>query len=295
MRFPENFRAAPLSEDEETADQVSPKAGLIWTPARNSTVRFAYSRALSGASLDQSYQLEPSQVAGFVQSYRSIIPESVAGANAGAELQTFGLSLEQKFDTGTYVGISGEWLNSAVDRTLGAFDEFPDSTTVDYPVPSELRQSLDYREQSLVLTLNQLLNKAWSFGARYRLSRAVLNEYFPDVPDTVRLNVVQPSERLESVLQSVDLTVLFNHPSGFFLEGDARWYTQSNWGYTPEEPGDSFWQVNLFAGYRFPRRRAEASVGLLNLTDQDYKLAPLNLHYELPRERTLAVRFQLNF
>jgi len=40
----------------------------------------ASTRSFSGASLDQSYQLEPSQVAGFVQSYRSIIPESIAGA-----------------------------------------------------------------------------------------------------------------------------------------------------------------------------------------------------------------------
>ena len=93
----------------------------------------------------------------------------------------------------------------------------------------------------------------------------------------------------------MDLTVIFNHPSGFFLAGEAQWFDQSNSGYTPGEPGDNFWQLNLFAGYRFPRRRAEVSLGLLNLTDQNYKLAPLNLHNELPRERTLAVRLQLNF
>ena len=114
ITYPENFRSAPISGNETTADQVSPKAGLIWTPLDNTTVRFAYTRSLAGASLDQSYQMEPSQVAGFIQSYRSIIPESIAGDNAGAKFETYDLSLEQKFSTGTYLGISGEILNSTV-------------------------------------------------------------------------------------------------------------------------------------------------------------------------------------
>src|SRR5690348_17679832 len=43
----------------------------------------------------------PSTVAGFLQSFRSVIPESVAGAEAGSEFETFGLSMEQHFPTGT--------------------------------------------------------------------------------------------------------------------------------------------------------------------------------------------------
>ena len=42
MTFPENFRIAPLSENEESTEQVSPKAGVIWTPGRDTTLRFAY-------------------------------------------------------------------------------------------------------------------------------------------------------------------------------------------------------------------------------------------------------------
>jgi hypothetical protein len=34
---------------------------------------------------------------------------------------------------------------------------------------------------------------------------------------------------------------------------------------------------------------------LLNLTDRDYHLNPLNLYSELPRERTLAASFKFNF
>src|SRR5439155_20352370 len=95
ITFPENFRTAPISPKEETSGDISPKAGLIWRPALDTVARFAYARSVAGASLDQSYQLEPSQVAGFVQSFRSIIPESIAGANIVAKFETYGLSLEQ--------------------------------------------------------------------------------------------------------------------------------------------------------------------------------------------------------
>ena len=60
-------------------------------------------------------------------------------------------------------------------------------------------------------------------------------------------------------------------------------------------PGDDFWQFNLYAGYRFLQRRAEARVGLLNLGDQDYRLNPLTLYNELPRQRELTVSFKFNF
>src|ERR1044071_5627977 len=60
ITFPENFRTAPISAKEKTLEEISPKAAFIWRPAENSVARFAYTRSVSGASLDQSYQLEPS-------------------------------------------------------------------------------------------------------------------------------------------------------------------------------------------------------------------------------------------
>ena len=295
ITFPENFRTAPVSGSEKTVDQLSPKAGLIWTSAENTTARFAYTRSLAGASVDQSYQLEPSQVAGFVQSFRSIIPESIAGANSGAGFETYDFSLEQKFRTGTYLGISAEILNSTVRRITGDFDYLPDE--FDYPVPSGLRENLDYQEKSLQFTANQLLGKEWAFGARYRLSQAVLNDNFVDVPDSLvgGFKNFKPRQRTEGILHQLDLTAIYNHPSGFFAEGEALWFAQSNDGYKPDESGDEFWQFNMFAGYRSPHRKAELSVGLLNIAGQDYNLNPLNIYNELPRTRTLAVRLQVNF
>jgi len=86
-----------------------------------------------------------------------------------------------------------------------------------------------------------------------------------------------------------------NHPSGCFARAEALWNVQSNRGYLVDRPGDDFWQFNSYVGYRFLRRRAEIRVGLLNLTDRNYRLNPLNLHAELPRERTLTVSLKFDF
>lgn len=297
ITFPENFQTAPVSQNETTKEQFSPKAGVIWTPAENTTARFSYTRSLAGASVDQSYQLEPSQVAGFIQNYRNIIPESIAGPNAGAGFETYDLSLEQKFRTGTYFIISGEILNSTVNRVDGDFDYNPFSFTQPYPVPSGLREDLDYWEKSLQFTANQLLGKEWAFGTQYRLSQATLNDDYVDVPDSVVGGFMnfQPRQQTKGVLQQVDLTAICNLPTGFFAEFEALWFGQSNDGYTPAEPGDDFWQFNLFAGYRSPRRRMEATIGLLNLAGQDYQINPLNIYNDLPRTQTIAVRLQFNF
>jgi hypothetical protein len=241
--------------------------------------------------------LEPSQVAGFIQNYRSIIPESIAGANAGAKFETFDLSLEQKFSTGTYLGISGEILNSTVNRVDGVFNYYSDG--FDNPIPQGLRENLDYTEQSLLVTANQLLGRDWSLGARYRLSQAVLNDNFPGVPVTPPSlgidNPIIPSQRTRGVLQQLSLSAIYNHPCGFFASGEALWDAQSNSGYTPSEPGADFWQFNALVGYRFLHRKAQVTLGLLNITDQNYNLNPLNLYNELPRSRTLALRLQLSF
>jgi outer membrane receptor protein involved in Fe transport len=304
VTFPLNYLSAPVSDMQTTRAQISPKAGLVWTPLDKTAVRFAYTRSLSGANLDQSYQLEPSQVAGFVQSFRNIIPESIAGGNSGAQFETYDLSLEQKFSTGTYVGIAGELLNSTVRRTDGAFQYEPDSIdpAYTYPVPFGTRENLEYQEKSLLVTLNQLVGGAWSFGAKYRLSQAVLHDDFIDMPDNLLPIPIggtdvslQPHQRTSGVLHQLDLTANYNLPNGFFAQAEALWYDQSNSGYNPAEPGDAFWQLNAFAGYRAFHRKAELAVGLLNIAGQNYNLNPLNVYDELPRARTLAVRFQLNF
>jgi hypothetical protein len=290
LKYPENFRYAPLSSGEERTDKVSPKGGLIWTPTDKTTVGGGYAQGLGGVSFDQSFRLEPTQVGGVNQAFRSLIPESVAGANAAEEYQTGGAFVQQRVGRGTYLGLSGVWLQSELDRTVGVYDFLQPFTIV----ASSTREQMDFTERTLALTVNQLLGEEWSLGARYRLSQAELQDNFVDIPDTA-VGPFNPRSDRESVLHQVNAFALYQHRCGFFGQVEALWNAQSNHGYSPAEPGDEFWQVNLFAGYRFARRHAELRVGLLNLTDRDYKLSPLNLTPELPRERTVVARLRFYF
>ena len=130
----------------------------------------------------------------------------------------------------------------------------------------------------------------WALGAQYRLSRAELKSRFVDVPTSVAT-----PQRVDALLHQLNLNVIFNHPSGFFAVGEAVWYAQTSDGYTPALADEDFWQFNASVGYRFFHRKASVSLGVLNITDQDYHLNPLNLYNEPPRERTIAARFDLNF
>ena len=210
------------------------------------------------------------------------------------------MSLEQRFPTRTYAAVSGAWMKSEVDRVMGVFDFYPPQFgTSDPPAfifQSGTREQLDFDERTLTVTVNQLVGKEWAFGARYRISRAELDDQFPDIPAAATAyGGFRRQQQLEATLQQVHLFALFNHRSGFFAQFDSLWTAQRNSGYSPEMPGDDFWQFNAFVGYRFPRRQAEMRLGLLNITDQDYRLNPLNLTSELPRERTFLASFRFSF
>ena len=162
--------------------------------------------------------------------------------------------------------------------------------------PSGFREHIDYRENSLLFTFNQLIHEGLSLGARYRLSHAELDDDFTDVPDSaITTQGFRSRFRLEAMLHQLSLSANYNHAGGFFSQFQALWNSQSNQGYDPDRPGDDFWQLNVSAGYRFLRRHAEVTIGVLNLTDRDYRLDPLTFYNELPRERTFVARLQFNF
>ncbi len=292
ITFPANSEVPPVRGDTQDKSQVSPKLGLMITPWKDATLRGVFTRSLGGVFYDQSVRLEPTAVAGFNQAFRSLIPESVVGLVPGTEFETFGVAFDQKLWHGTYFTISGELLRSDADRTMGVFDF--DNTTI-LAVPGSTREKLEFEEQTLALTVNQIISKEWALGANYRISRAKLHDQFPDIPVVINPGAVSPDQRHNATLGQLRLYALYNHPSGFFSRAETVWSEQDNQGYAPAIPSDDFWQFNLFAGYRFYHRKAELQLGLLNLADQNYQLNPLNLYNELPRGRTLSVLFKFYF
>ncbi len=295
LEFPTNYRNAPITSGTDSRDRLSPKAGVIWNPFGNFFVRGAYTQSLGGVSFDESVGLEPNQVAGFNQVFRSIISESVVGSVAAPTYDTAGILIEDRFSTGTYVGLQGTVLQSDVDRTIGTFDAFlaPFGGRINPPiVPSSTPQELRYEEQGVLATVNQLVGDEWSFGARYQFTHSRLRTTFTDIPTSV---VPGADHVEEATLHQAQLFALYNHRSGFFARIEGYWARQSNVGYSPDIPGDDIFQLNAYVGYRFRRNFGDVTLGFLNLTDQDYKLNPLNYYDELPRERTLVVRARFNF
>jgi outer membrane receptor protein involved in Fe transport/Tfp pilus assembly protein PilF len=287
---PRNFRGAPIVPGKARADQWSPKAGAVYTPTIHTTVRGGYSRSLGGVVFDQSLRLEPSQVAGFTQTYRSLMPESVVGSVSAEAFEIWGVGLEHRFPTRTRVGLAFESLGSEVRQSVGTFNL---STTFPFDIgTAETRQDLQFRENNLAFTLSQLVGELWSFGVQYRWSRAVLDSRFPEIPLTV--SSAAQSE-VEADLQQVLLFGAINHAAGPFARLDGRWTQQQNRGYTPARPTEAFWQLDAFLGWRFPGRKAEFRAGVLNVTGQDYRLNPLNYLPEARRDRTFVTSLRLAF
>jgi len=292
LHYPLNIDTSPITEAEDDTARLSPKAGVVWTPAKETHVRAAYTRSLGGVFFDNSFRLEPTQVAGFNQAFRSLAPESAVGLVPATRFETAGIGLDQKFASNTYLGLEGEWLRSRGSRLVGVL-----SNSLFIPTPDtagSTRQTLEYEEMTALLTVNQLIGRDWALGARYRLSQAELTGRFVDVPLSAN-NVSQINQDEQALLHQLTLFVNYNHPAGFFAQFQSIWSSQNNRGYGGTRPGDDFWQHNISAGYRFARRRAEVQLALLNLTDRDYQLNPLNLYSELPRERTFAATLKFNF
>lgn len=268
---------------------VAPKLGFLFTPWARGQFRASYTKSLGGLYFDNSVRLEPTQVGGFNQAFRSLIPESVAGLVPGTEFETAGVGFDQSFPSGTWFGFAMEWLTSDGERDVGVltnstFLPIPDS-------PGRTRQELHFRERDLTAYVGQLWGDNFSFGVRYRLSEARLSARFPDIPAAAaNLNLLEAAER--ALLHQTSLTARFHHCSGWFAQWESAWYHQDNSGYTPTLADEDVWQHD---GYRFPRRYAEVRVGLLNIFEQDYQLSPLNSCRDLPRTRTVVASLQVSF
>jgi tetratricopeptide (TPR) repeat protein len=300
-----NFRDPPVSSGETSKDSFGPKAGLVYSPTEWLTLRGIYSRSLGGVSLDESYRLEPTELAGFIQSFRSVIPESVVGSVSAPTFETFGGAVDLKFKTGTYIGIQAQRLASDVDQRIGVFDY---DTTIMKAVPSSTREDLRFREWSAGMTINQLLANDWSCGLSYKFISSELTARLPDADNlgvvTNAFSFTHANDTSRSDLHDFSAYLVFNHPCGFFARAEANWYAQNNTLETYdanaarvklEQPGDQFAQFNLYLGWRFRRHVGDVTFGVLNLGGGDYHLNPLNSQPELPHERIYAGQLRLRF
>ena len=307
--LPADVVSSPFSAQTKEHSQLSPKAGVIWTPLTNTTFRAAYTRSLMALANGQSERIEPTSVAGFNQAFRGVMPDALAGDSSGAGIDTYDISMEQYFATETYLRLGGELLYSKLDRLSGQYIANADSPLDFFTSPGWLNESLRYREVSLFVTIDQLFGKEWTVGGGYHLSQAKYEWSLNNIPADLgagsyydgfvnKYTLVRSHQR--SLLHNADLHINWNHRSGFFSRLELDWFHQSNsyddqLGFTTAQFGDDFWQFNAYVGYRFWERRAELTAGLLNVFDQNYQLDPLNIHNEMAHSRTFMARLKINF
>jgi tetratricopeptide (TPR) repeat protein len=292
LDIPENISGPPVSNDTSRRSQASPKAGFVWTPLRNFEIRAAYTKSLGGLFYDQSIRLEPTQVAGLNQAFRSLFPESVVGPVPGAQFQTYQAGINWRAAHQTYFDLQASILEANADRAIGLF-------YINFPPASAAQtiQRLNSREESVAFTVNQLIGEEVSIGARWRSARTDLQWLYPELPTSITEPVDSPlaDQRLASILHQLDLFAIYNHRLGFFAKAEGIWWGQTNQRDASRLVGDNFWQANAYVGYRFPRRRAEVTIGVANLMNQDYHVYPLTMYDELPHRRTLVATLKLSF
>ena len=291
LDYPSNYSSPPVSNKSHLEEKVSPKVGIFWRPRENTTVRFGYAQSIGGVSLENSIQLEPSQVAGFTQNYRSVLPESLVGSVSAEDREIIGLAIDNKWNSRSYFSASLEFIQAEASRKFGAtsINVFPslefDSLNV--------VEDLGLEETRLTVLFQQLLDSMWSLGVKYQLSESTLSSDLPAIPD--RISSLLGEGEDSTILHTLGFTTRFNHPSGWHGRVEATLRSQSNQDYNPPLPGDEFWQFNILGGYRFNKRRSSIETGIMNLTDQDYRLNPLGFSTLIPRERLFLLRFRHMF
>jgi tetratricopeptide (TPR) repeat protein len=287
--WPRNYRRPPLSADQVSHDWISPKAVSVWSPADLVTLRGIYARSVGGISYDDSVRLEPTQLAGFSQSYRTLIPETLLGSIEAPRFDIAGGAIDLKIKPGTCLTFDGQWKRSQVERGFGyfSFDSFrlPPAPPA---VPTQAMELLDYQENSARVLLDQVLADNLSLETGYQFTRSTLERGLPDLPASA---TYAREIRQQADLHEVVGALVFNHPNGLFARSETRWFYQAN---SPDVGDSNFAMLNFFVGYRFPRHRAELTLGLLNAADVQYRLLALNYYQELPRERSVYLRLKLN-
>jgi hypothetical protein len=260
------------------------------------TFRAAYARALGGASLDESFTLEPTQIGGFNQAFRSIISESLVGSLAGPRYDVLGAALELKLKPKTYITLEAQYLKCESDESIGVVDQpiVPPGSFATGKIPEQLR----YREPSASVTFNQLIADEWATGLQYRYTDSTLYWFYPTITTTAGQPSLDQSER--AGMHQLNAYLQFTHPCGFYARTEAQSFFQHNRGHAPldfDSPRahSDFVQVNLMAGFRFWHRRANLAAGILNIGGGDYQLNPLNPYSELPRSRVFFGRAVFNF
>lgn len=288
LTAPVAFRDGPVGDAESGTTQLSPKVGAIWDAATNLWVRASFTRELGGVGFEESFRLEPTQVAGFNQRHRGLIPPTVSGALVGERMTTASAAVETRLGTDVHLGIEGSWSESDATRRPGTyrFEDTSGSFVVD-----QLYQQLEWDERSITAYAGWLAGRQWSLLGRYRLASIAYDEAWEGLSDSPFLSIPGMTERSRThvTVQQVGFGVRYHAESGWYAGAESSWWRE--WGHGPRSADEvDHLRLDLLTGYRFARRRAEVEVGMENLLGDDPRPSPLTVDGATLRERAFVIR-----
>ena len=294
--FPDGLQSTTRTDSRQDEQLVSPKLGLIWELNDKWVLRAAASRSLSGYSIEDQLRLEPSQVAGLVTTYRSLVPTTVTGTMAGGTNDAFTLNLSGAINDDTFLTLEAFHGRFSGNRAFGLFEEsvaFPGTFPND---PGEVtvgqyNQNLDYQETSLLARIDHLLTEEVSIGASARWQHVEIDE-------SINAPISSTNPLLDD--SSTDLIISsiygrYQRADGWFVESDFQYWMQDNDGLSVALGDVGMPILNLSVGRMLQNQRGRISLSILNVLDQDDGLNTLNYFIAPPDERVIALSLDVSF
>jgi Flp pilus assembly protein TadD/outer membrane receptor protein involved in Fe transport len=291
LEAPRHIESPPATGGSFREQRWSPKLGLNWSPAPQWRLRAAYSGSLGGFAADQSLRLEPSLLAGFVQTYRSLIP--IAPDVSGSRFDVAGIGLQYSPSADLFLDAQYQWIQQRGNERLGAFDY---DLLTRQTTPQALTNRLEYREQNISLSANQLLSQYWSVGARYEFVQSDLETGLLGVDAVVTDPLITglTSTDTRARLQSFGVMAAYNHPLGIFARLDSTFYWPQDSGFYGVEQQDDFSSSDFRLGYRSQRQRWQVELRVDNLEDEEPRINSLIPRAEIQSRRTARITLNLN-
>lgn len=260
----------PASSGEETATRLLPKLGLIWRKSPDLVLRAAYAKSLGGLALEDGYRLEPTQVAGFLQGYRTLMAEEIDGTHPAVEFDIFGAGGTYFIDERMFLDVELNSRTSSSDRAIGRFAFDGDFAAASWPSNTE------FEESSGNIDLSYLIQPATTLSLGFNYTDSEIASEIPLVGAEVDRG---------GDLAATQLRVLHRAPEGLFASAAIRYLKQSTDETTrvdgvvidrASRSGVERVQCDVEVGWRSRSGTQSVSVGARNLFDDDTRIDPIN-------------------
>jgi hypothetical protein len=255
-------------------DQVNPKIGLTWSVSPQTTLRAAAFRVVS-RTLFSDQTIEPTQVAGFNQFFRTNFGDEFPGTDAWR----YGVAVDHKFSLNVYAGAE----LSKRDLQVPGLVITPKATQT-------RREDWD-----------EYLARAYFYWTPHPWLAASAEYQFERFERGTTLGA--GTGILEVDTHRLPLGISFFHPSGFsarikatYINQDGKFVPRTFVPGTFETGTDRFWVIDTALRYRLPKRYGFISLGVNNLFNEKFKFQDTDPASPLIQPKRLIIgRFTLAF